>query len=623
MALTRPLRLKSEVAKLRPEASSSSLPIARVWVDSGVFHLDQAYDYLIPDNLSSSVRTGIRIQVPFHGREVEALVLSRIAVSESPVLKSITKVISPHSVATVESLALIEAVATRWAAHPYDILRSAIPPRVASIDKQSFLEVNLRPSVSKAKRTYIQIPPVVDRFKFIETLITQSSSQGSTLLVLPDSNSANRLQRMIQGSILLDSSLERSERFANFLRIRNGRNLIVIGTRSAIFAPLGDLSSIFVIDEGSENHYEVRTPGWNVRDVAILRSMRANISLNFVGYSPSSEIARLIESRWIDYSSSKHRVNVASFQQTQGEILPSRLMSEIRKAMKVGPILFISPRKGYSQAITCSKCRNIAMCECGGKLSQKSAQSSVSCVICARSISEWKCTWCQGTTPFLLGRGSDRFAYEIGAAFPGSQIVQSSPESMIDEYIEGTGFVISTPGAAPLAPDGYAMVVILEGERFFTQSDIRAHERSRELFFAHSALASQSGIVALVMAGDHPIVGALSAWKPSLISQRELRERLEVQLPPFTRAITLDIVNSESQSLLRGLKKSQEDGRLPSSTTILGPSQLKGDTDRIVILTPLNDGEELISLLHEFQRRRSSSKKTLASIRIDPYSLSR
>jgi primosomal protein N' (replication factor Y) len=483
--------------------------------------------------------------------------------------------------------------------------------------------VNLRPSGSKAKRTYIQIPPVVDRFQFIATLIAQSSSQGSSLLVLPDSNSANRLQRMIQSSVLLDSSLERSERYDNFLRIRNGRNLIVIGTRSAIFAPLGDLSSIFVIDEGSENHYEVRTPGWNVRDVAILRSMRANISLSFVGYSPSSEIARLIESRWIDYSSSKHRVNVVSFQQTQGELLPSRLMSEIRKAMKVGPILFISPRKGYSQAITCSNCRNIAMCECGGKLSQRSAQSSVSCVICARSISEWKCTWCQGTTPFLLGRGSDRFAYEIGAAFPETQIVQSSAESMIDEYSEGTGFVISTPGAAPLASDGYAMVVILEGERFFTQSDIRAHERSRELFFAHSALASQSGIVALVMAGDHPIVGALSAWKPSLISQRELRERLEVQLPPFTRSITLDIVNSESQSLLRGLKKSQEDGRLPASTTILGPSQLKGDTDRIVILTPLNDGEELISLLHEFQRRRSSSKKTLASIRIDPYSLSR
>ena len=167
------------------------------------------------------------------------------------------------------------------------------------------------------------------------------------------------------------------------------------------------------------------------------------------------------------------------------------------------------------------------------------------------------------------------------------------------------------------------MVVILEGERFFSQSDIRAHERSREIFFSNAALASQSGSVALVMSADHPVIGALSAWKPSLISQRELRERLEVHLPPFSRAVTLDSASSESQSLLRGLKKSQEDGRLPASTTILGPSQLKADTDRIVILTPLSDGEELISLLHEFQRRRSSSKKTLASIRIDPYSLSR
>jgi primosomal protein N' (replication factor Y) len=331
----------------------------------------------------------------------------------------------------------------------------------------------------------------------------------------------------------------------------------------------------------------------------------------------------LIETKWMDYSASKSRLNVSAFAQIHGELLPSRLMSEIRKAMKVGPILFLSPRKGYSQAITCSKCRNVALCSCGGKLTQKSNQSAVQCVICAESVAEWKCTWCQGTTPFLLGRGSERFAYEIGVAFAGMEIVQSSAENMIDRFEEKSGFVIATPGAAPIATHGYALVIILEGERFFTQSDIRAHERSREIFFATAALASEKGSVALVMASDHPIIGAIASWKPSLISQRELRERLEVHLPPFTRAITLDIESSESQALLRGLKKSQEDGRLPASTTILGPSQLKADVDRIVVLTPLVDGEELVSLLHEFQRRRSSSKKTLASIRIDPYSLSR
>ena len=162
--------------------------------------------------------------------------------------------------------------------------------------------MQVRPSTIKAKRSYIQIPPVVNRFDFIASAISNSPSKGSTLIVLPDANSAHRLQKLIEGSILLDSTLERSERYLNFLRIRNGENLVVIGTRSAIFAPLADLSALYIVDEGSESHYEVRTPGWNVRDVAILRSMRAAISLHFIGYSPSSEIARLIESRWLDYS---------------------------------------------------------------------------------------------------------------------------------------------------------------------------------------------------------------------------------------------------------------------------------------------------------------------------------
>ena len=623
MALTRPLRLKSEIAKPKADISTSQLPVARVWVDSGVFHLDSYFDYLVPDNLSALVATGIRVQVPFHGREVEALVLSRHASSELSGLKAISKVLSKVSVATEESLDLISAVAKRWAAHPYDVIRSAIPPRVASVDKEDFPISLGDKSTAKPSRRYLHIPPVMNRFEFLADKITKDANRGSKLVVLPDSRSVGQLARLIPDAIVLDSELDRSDRYRNFLLSRTKTNITVIGTRSAIFAPISDLSSIVVVDEGSENHYENRAPGWNVRDVAIIRSMRSKIPLTLIGYSPSAEVARLIEGKWIDFVSSKNRLTVNSYSQSQGELLPSRLVSEIRKAMKTGPILFLSPRKGYSQALTCSKCRNIALCSCGGKITQKSSQLPVECVICATVFADWKCSWCQSTTPFLLGRGSDRFAYEIGAAFPGMPITQSSGDHILESYEETSGFVIATPGAAPLSRIGYALVIILEGDRFFTQADLRAQERTREMFFQVSALASSTSSVALVMTGDTPIVGALSAWKPSLLSQRELREREEVNLPPFTRAITMDISSTESQALLRGLKKSQEEGRLPASTIFLGPSKLKDDTDRIVLLTPLTDGEVVVDLLHKFQRKRSSSRKTLASIRIDPYSLSR
>lgn len=623
MALTRPLRLKSELAKTKAQGSSSALPVARVWVDSGIYHLDQSYDYLIPDDLSNDITTGIRIQVPFHGREVEGLVLSRHRRSETSGLKPISKVLSPHSVATPESLELIASVAKRWAAHPFDVIRSAIPPRVASVDKEGWILSQITELRNKKKCSYLQIPPVINRYGFIKDVAKKLSSNGSTLIIVPDSRSISRLIAYMPDSIILDSALERSDRYRNFLKIRHGINQVIIGTRSAIFAPVADLESIIVVDEGSEHHYEMRTPGWNVRDVAILRTMNSEVNLSFIGYSPSSEIARLIENKWMSYSSVKSKVDVSAFPQSHGELIPSRLLSEIRKSIPLGPILFLAPRKGYSQAIACAKCRNIAQCNCGGKLHQRTSSSVPECTICARRYANWSCSWCQAATPYLMGRGSERFAFEIGAALPGTSIIQSSAENMVDRFDEDRGLVIATPGSVPMTKSGYALVVILEGERFFTQADMRAQERARELFFATSAVISSTGRVAVVMNGNHPIIGALSSWKPSLISQRELRERLEVNLPPFTRAVTLDIAQSESVILLRGLKKAQEDGRLPASTLFLGPSALKGDISRIVALTPLADGEAFIDLIHEFQRRRSSSKKALATIRIDPYSLSR
>ena len=187
MALTRPLRLKAQVAKARPESSTSTLPIAQVWVDSAVFHLDQSYDYRIPDNLSHLIEVGNRVQVPFHGREVEGLVVARASTSQSANLKAVSKVISPISVATAESINLIKDVAARWAAHPYDIIRSAIPPRVASVDKENLAPpmkpVNSGNKIKRSERRYIQIPPFVNRFDFISSIIKDAKNEGSILLL--------------------------------------------------------------------------------------------------------------------------------------------------------------------------------------------------------------------------------------------------------------------------------------------------------------------------------------------------------------------------------------------------------------------------------------------------------
>lgn len=623
MAVVRPLRLKREVAPRIQNSAASRLPVARVWVDNSIYHLDSPYDYLIPESLDSEIGVGVRVEVPFNGRAVEAIVLQRLPESETIKLKFLLKVISPHPVATTETLALIEAVAARWAAHPYDVIRSAIPPRTASVDKESFAPVAMSIRLAKPSRTYLQLPPEQSRAQVIATHIKKLSSRGRVLVIVPDSRLLNQLVELTPQTVAIDSSLDRTSRYRNFLKALHGAGEIFIGTRSAIFAPVPDLVAIIVIDDGSENQYEKRSPGWNVRDVAILRSQLQRVSIDFVGYSPSSEIARLIELKWIDYQSIRRKVSVQNFPQSTNELLPGRIISEIRKALTVGPVLFIASRKGYSQAISCARCRNLALCECGGKLFKPSQQSKAECVLCSKVHDPWRCTWCRCETPFLIGRGSSRFAQEIGAAFPGKQITSSEGDHILEKYQLREGIVIATPGSVPESADGYSAVVILEGDSYFLQSDIRAQERARELFFSSAGRLAKDGKILLVLSHDNPIIGAMAGWKPSLLSQRELRERGEVQLPPYVRALSLEAESSEIPQLLRGLQSARDENRLPISSRILGPIDMKNNQSRILIMAPVSDGEELVRFIHEYQRRRSASKKTLSTLRIDPYSLTR
>ena len=623
MALTRPLRLKREVIRRAPEISTTDNPVARLWVDSGVFHLDQSYDYLVPDNLSEQVAVGVRVQVPFNGRECEALVLERIAISSGRRLKSITKVISRVPVASKPSLDLIALVAHRWACHPYDVIRSAIPPRVASVEKMHWIDKTTDRPGQSSVRQYLQLPAYQDPFQTLARHVKSVRSRGSILVIVPDNRSVLRLSKHFPEALILDSDLPRSERYENFLRARTTSAQIIIGTRSAIFADSPDLASIVIFNESSEQFFEVRSPGWNARDIAILRARNENVAIYCVGYSPSAEVARLIDIGWFEFKGAKQKIRVDTFQQEFSELLPGKIIGELRRLVKQGPILFIAPRKGYSQSISCSSCRNISTCSCGGRLEKKGATTAISCSLCANVYSEWVCQYCAGLKPFLLNRGSERFAQEIGVALPGIPITLCEAEKMVDDFELNSGIVIATPGSAPMSADGYAAVVILDGEKLLNQSDLRAQERAREIFFTHAALLNSSGSALLVINHSNPIVGALASWKPSLISRRELQERIEASLPPFVRSISLDIDSAESATLVRALNKSRDEGRLPASTRILGPSTLNTATHRILLLAPLEDGEALVLLMHEFQRRRSATRKKLATLRIDPYSLSR
>jgi len=625
VSTARPLRLKrQEVARLDSQ-SAVIKPYVKVWVDNSVSHLDGVYDYLIPERLSEEVRVGIRIGVPFAGRDVEALVIERSESSDVTNLKFITSIISTQIVATPTLIGLISHVSKRWICHPYDLIRSAIPVRVASVDKAFVAHSvsNSTESKRSASATYLQLPPHEESLKKLSEFALKESTKGSVLVVLPEERELSEMGDFFgDKAVVLSSSLSRTERYANYLAALNKPNSIIIGTRSAIFATPQDLRTLIVYRENSQSHFEPRHPGWNVRDIALLRGEKEKLSLYFVGYSPSLAIANLIENGEIKMISKKTRLKVQPFAPQLSELLPERIFTPIRSALKTGPVLFLVPKKGYASALMCHKCKNLAICTCGGKLSRRSQSSPPECVHCARTFPNWKCQWCSQDKLVLLGRGAIRDGEEIGRAFPGYSIINSDADHPVQEITEPKSIVIATSGMAPRFLSGYSAVVLLEGASFFSYADLRGQERSREAFFEAASKVKVGGEVLISIDPSHPIIAALSTWSPAHMYKRELSELDSLGLPPFSRAVTLDVSMKEASSIAEGFKKALLDLRIPASTKVLGPSIRSADIARILLTASLSDFPQLTLFLSEYVKHRAVTKKDPIQLRIDSYSLS-
>jgi primosomal protein N' (replication factor Y) len=494
------------------------------------------------------------------------------------------------------------------------------------VDKE--LSVTQTPTQSKSGikvRAFQSFRPFIASDQQITEIIDGFMKSGSVLIVAPDEKDVERListlSHKFQHVLRLSSSSTREERYRNFLLAMRLQSSIVVGTRSAVFTPVNNLAAIIIYKESSPDHFDLRSPGWNSSTIARMRSELEGIGLVFTGFTPSVRVAYEIDRSTIKFNNQRTQVNVQAFSPSDGTLLPGRIYSEIKKALKKGPVLFVAPRKGYGNALLCAHCRNVALCKCGGRLSVSSKGLAPTCVHCGSGFPTWKCSYCARDKQYLAGRGIERAAEEISRAFPGFAVVISAGDVIKDSVESKPALVLATPGAQPVAEGGYAAVVVLDAIRFFSHTDINGQERARELLFETASLVSSDGQVLLVLDDSHPVVAALARWNIAPLLKRELAERAELMLPPSVISAVLVMEQTSASAILSGLKKALEDGRLPSSTRIFGATILPKGQAKIVMHVSHDQSSSLGVILHELQRKRSISKKDLFTLRIDPYSL--
>ena len=531
---------------------------AKVVIDSPLPQLDRPFEYAVPQDLTTAISVGSRVRVPF-GRAASQTDGFVVGLSQTPEfqgeLASLSSIISTLPALAPNIYDLARAVADRQAATLNDVLKLAVPTRSVAVEKR-WLEN--QPSISlKSDSAGQQIParkishlaaPIASNGipqwceYFLNLASEQAAQKRSTVICVPDFRDVNVLRGALLaselGPNLIDYSADRtnSKRYASFLQCLEPGPHVVVGNRSAIYAPLQNLGLICLWDDADSSHAEPTSPYSNTREVALIRQSLEECSLVFSSHSRSSEIQRLVEIGYLE----------EQVEQFEPQILVSETESRvdglawqtIRNGLKIGPVLVQVASKGFSKSSYCAKCSERAKCHsCNGPL-WLDAKNQPRCRWCYSTNLNFTCTGCGGRELRPGKPGATRTISEFGKAFPGSRIIESTGENPI-EWVDGSNcIVVATPGAEPRAKSGYSAVVLLDCAEMQSRDSLRATEEAIRVWSNAVALMTSDGqAVAVGLPGTLGL--KFSQWKQSEISAHELNQRRELRFPPAVRMASL------------------------------------------------------------------------------------
>ncbi|MDO4411995.1 primosomal protein N' [Cutibacterium sp.] len=657
--------------------------IAHVAVSSGLAHLDRPFDYLIPDELVDRVQVGVRVRVKLAGRLCDGIVVSVDHEQEPGVkLVPVVKLVSDQVVSTPDQLRLARKVADHWAGTLDEVLRWAIPSRHATTEAshpppwpapsgampsgtlrvlsggRHFLDLV---AAGERPRVHWRVTPVCGPGDdegvgdwangLVQAVCATLASGRSAIICCPTLEDVATLRARIEAVLgsgtvaVLDANQPASTRWRHYLAVIRGSAKVVIGTRSAVMAPVANLGLIAVWGEGSDLHDEPRVPYPNTRDVAALRSQSDRCALLLASYSCSVRSASWLESGWL--------VGIGADRQTIRSVcapvripgdsdialardplarsvrVPDLAMATIRDGLLRGPVLVSVPRVGDLLSPSCSRCRTSVKCpSCGGPVTGRRVETGVElhCSWCGNRLSPWRCPEC-GCKEVRSGIvGATTTASELGRAFPDVPVVDSSGSHVRDNVDSLPRLVIATPGAEPVPASGYSCAVILDAVSSLSRPGLSTVEQTVGRWMTILALVRSvrdGGRAVIVGPSEDAALQAMVRNDPIGWAAGELKDRREAQFPPATPC---GIVEGEPQAVVLASERLKE--AMGDKLEILGPvPQLRrageNERDRIVVraLGRVTVGELSTALFSLRSKHTMNHEQGILRVVIDPANL--
>jgi primosomal protein N' (replication factor Y) len=413
------------------------------------------------------------------------------------------------------------------------------------------------------------------------------SAGGSALLLVPEigltpAAAANLAQVFGDDVALLHSALTLRERAEQWHRIRRGQARIVVGTRSAVFAPLRDLRLIVVDEEQDSSYKQEETPRYHARDVAVMRAKFLDAAVVMGSATPSLEsfynaqqgkYARL-ELRQRVEQRPLPEVEVvdmrAEFKETGEDQLFSRaLLAEVCQRLERGEqAMVLLNRRGYSAAVLCRACGRTVECRnCAIALTFHKRMNRLVCHYCGHQQPvPHVCPQCGSDYVYFLGSGSEKLEERLHSAFPAARIGRLDRdtvrgrhdfERILAAFHAGEFDLLVGTQMIAKGHDvhGVTLVGVVGADFALGFPDFRAAERTFQLLTQVAGRAGRGTtpgrVVLQTYFPEHYAIQFAARHDYEGFFEKELRFRRWMRYPPFTAVANVLLRSDKLERALR------------------------------------------------------------------------
>ncbi len=599
------------------------------------------FDYSIGTQFSDSVAVGQRVKVLFNRHPRLGVIVGFKQKSPFKKLNPIVSVLDAPPSLDQNALQLTRSLSQYYGCSWGEAIETYLPNSLRMFQKLDFVKRTTdtpRPVNKIAKNILVHDVTGDKRWPFLFSEIQNTLDQGEAVIFLvPEIAYVKGIVLKLQANLkcfpavaALNKKLKPNEELGQWKNIKEGKIRLVVGSRSAVFAPVSALGLIVIYEEEHSSYRQEQMPHYHVHAVCEWRSQLEKCSLVWVSRAPSVELWKEAKAKkWErisflpDHTASMYTIDMSNYGPKHSRIsfpLQNFIQEALAKGQKV--ILYLN-RRGFTTFTRCEHCGLIIKCErCDTPLIYFYAKKIMICRYCqAKKILPKICPQCQKAYLRSMGSGTEKLESEIARFYPQAKIFCYDKENQV--LPQDCHIIIATQAILKEEKLEAYVVAVLDFDAQLNHPDFRSAHKAFATLIRLRQFAREKFLVQTRLP-DHYSLKAASKMDFDFFYKEELYLRKELGLAPFKSLLLLKIrgvqeqsVVDQSQILFEELEARRSKEIEISEPYPEGIIKLRGQYRYNIMLKASSSGQ-LLKLVKGVLKKFKRKKGIIVTIYVDP-----